>query len=75
VAMEEMAKKVEVAWVVVESRPVKFWSVEEPVARKFAAVRRLEKVGVPLKVPESAPPLVALKAPPMVVEPVVKRFV
>ena len=73
--IEEMAKEVVVACEVVALSPVKFWSVEEPVASKFPAVTKFWKVGVPPKVPERLPPLVALKMPPMVVEPMTVRLV
>ena len=68
--IEEMAKDVVVAAVVVEKSPVKFCRVEEPEASKFPTVTKLEKVGVPPQVPLSAPPLVALNAPEIVEEPV-----
>ena len=39
-AIEEMAREVVVAWLVVAKRAVKFCKVEEPVARKFPAVTK-----------------------------------
>ena len=69
-----MASEVVVAFVVVAFCAVTFWSVEEPWASKFPTVTRLEKVGVPEKVPESAPPLVALKLPEIVEEPVMAKL-
>jgi hypothetical protein len=69
-AMEEIARLVVVAADVVARSAVKFWRLVEAVARKLAAVTRLENTGVPRKVPERVPPLVALKEEPMVVEPV-----
>src|SRR6266404_9182579 len=45
-----------VALVPVALLKVKFCSVDEPVARMFAAVTRPEKVGVPPKVPVRVPP-------------------
>ncbi len=45
--MLEIAKVVEVELVVVELRPVKFWRVEEPLARKLLAVMRAVDVRLP----------------------------
>ena len=70
--IDEMAKEVVVAWLVVALTPVKFCRVEEPVERRLPTVTKLEKTGSPPKVPERVPPLVALKVEPIVVEPVMK---
>ena len=43
-----MAREVEVAFVVVEFIPVKFWRVEEPVTKRL---ERVERPAVAVKVP------------------------
>jgi hypothetical protein len=57
--------EVEVALVVVDSSPVKFWRVEEEVERRLAKVPRPEKVAVPprrvVKVPLVANALVVVE--------------
>lgn len=49
-AIEETARFVVVAWDVVAFSAVKFWSVVEPVARMFDAVRPALNVCAPVKV-------------------------
>ena len=74
--MDEMANEVVVACVVVALIPVKFWRVDEPVAKRFWRVARPETPSVELRVtaplawsvPKSAP-FVALKRPLIVEEP------
>ena len=66
--IDEMANEVVVACDVVAKSAVKLPRVDEPVASTLPAVSKLENTGVPPKVPERAPPLVALKLPPIVVE-------
>jgi hypothetical protein len=66
-AIDEIAREVEVALVVVELRAVKFWRVDEPLTLRFA--------NVPRPVDVKSPPLPVVKKRLVVDAVVAKRFV